>query len=345
MKKRVFERIAGKRLEFTELGFGTAMTGNLYENVSDETAQSALDAAWETGVRYFDTAPLYGLGLAETRMNRFLREKDRDSYVLSTKIGRLLEVCAPQDRTAIGKFFGVPNRREVYDFTYDGTMRSIDFSLERLGVDRIDLLFAHDLDIFNHGTWDALQPMLDQFMDGGYKALLELRDQGVIKAFGAGINEYEPAQWMLERGDFDIFLLAGRYTLLEQQALETFFPICEERGVGVVLGGPYNSGILATGPVEGAHFNYDLAPPHVLERVGAIQAVCERHGVKLIEAALRFPINHPVVLTVIPGAKTADHARQNKAFLDADLPKAFWDELMREGLMREDAPVPVANAA
>ncbi|MEO1399612.1 MAG: aldo/keto reductase, partial [Pseudomonadota bacterium] len=184
----------------------------------------------------------YGLGLAETRLNRFLRDKPCDEYVLSSKVGRLLKPCAPDERTAIGKFFEVPFRKEVYDFTYDGVMRSLEFSLERLGVSSIDILFAHDLDVFNHGSWEALQPLLDEFMDGGYKALVELRDQNVIKAFGAGINEYEPAQWLLERGDFDIFLLAGRYTLLEQEALETFLPMCEERGVGIVLGGPYNSG-------------------------------------------------------------------------------------------------------
>ena len=221
MKKRSFERLSGRRLEFTELGFGTAMTGNLFQAVDDDTAHAALEAAWDTGVRYFDTAPLYGLGLAETRLNRFLRSKPRDEYVLSTKVGRLLEPCRPEERTAIGKFFDVPNRREVYDFTHDGVLRSIEFSLERLGVDRIDLLFAHDLDVFNHGSWDALQVLLDQFMAGGYKALLRLRDEGVIAGFGAGINEWQPAQWMLERGDVDIFLRAGRYFNFERETLTT----------------------------------------------------------------------------------------------------------------------------
>lgn len=340
MDKRVFERLDGKAISLTELGFGTAMTGNLYEAVSDEAAHEALEAAWATGVRYYDTAPLYGLGLAETRLNRFLRDKPRDDYVLSSKVGRLLKPCPPGERTAIGKFFDVPNRREIYDFTYDGVMRSIEFSFERLGVDRIDILFGHDLDVFNHGSWDALQPLLDEFMAGGYKALLNLRDQNVIKAFGAGINDIEPAQWLLERGDFDIFLLAGRYTLLEQEALETFLPLCEARGVGIVLGGPYNSGILATGPVDGAHFNYDLAPQDVLDRVSKIEAVCARHGVQLIEAALQFPTTHPSVLTVIPGAKTADHSRQNYEILSASIPDQLWADLKAEGLMRADAPSP-----
>lgn len=204
-----WERLAGKGLDFSELGFGTAPLGNLYKAVSDEEARATLDAAWETGCRYYDTAPLYGLGLSETRLNFFLRGKNRDDYVLSTKVGRLLEVCEPDTRTGIGKFFDTPNRREIYDYTHDGVMRSVEMSLERLGVDRIDILFAHDLDIFNHGLQERLDIKLNELMESGYRALLSLRDQGVISAFGAGINEWQPAQWMAERGDFDIFLLAG----------------------------------------------------------------------------------------------------------------------------------------
>src|SRR5690606_3147530 len=186
MDIRHFDRIGNGGLDFTELGFGTAPLGNLYRAISDEEAHLVLEAAWETGSRYYDTAPLYGLGLSETRLNRFLRSKKRDDYVLSTKVGRLLKVCAPEERTGIGKFFDTPSRREVYDYTYDGVMRSFEASLERLGVDRIDILFAHDLDIFNHGSQEALQEKLDELMRSGYYALLSLRDQGVIKAFGAG---------------------------------------------------------------------------------------------------------------------------------------------------------------
>ncbi|MEX0346698.1 MAG: aldo/keto reductase, partial [Rhizobiaceae bacterium] len=286
------------------------------------------------------TAPLYGLGLSETRLNSFLRGKTRDDYVLSTKVGRLLEVCRPEERTGIGKFFDTPSRREVYDYTHDGVMRSVETSLERLGVDRIDILFAHDLDVFNHGTQQVLDDKLNELMSSGYKALVKLRDEGVISAFGAGINEWEPAQWMAERGDFDLFLLAGRYTLLEQEALTSFLPLCEQRGIGIVLGGPYNSGILATGAVDGAFYNYDPAPPEIMERVGKIEAVCRRHDVKLIEAALRFPLHHPSVVSTIPGGQSADQVFGNRSILDAEIPDALWSDLKAEGLMSEDAPTP-----
>jgi D-threo-aldose 1-dehydrogenase len=340
MKTRQFDRIGNGGIRFTELGFGTAPMANLYRAVSEEEADAALNAAWDVGSRYFDTAPLYGLGLAETRLNRFLRGKSRDEYVISTKVGRLLQVCPPDQRTGIGKFFDVPNRREIYDFTYDGVMRSLEASLERLGLDRVDILFAHDLDVFNHGTQGQLDHYLNEFMDGGYKALLSLREQGVIKAFGAGVNEWQPCQWLMERGDFDLFLLAGRYTLLEQEALETFLPLCAARGVGIVLGGPYNSGILATGPKPGAWFNYNPAPAHVLDKVARIEAVCTRHGVRLIEAALNFPLTHPAIVSLIPGGQVAAEVRSNLAILSTPIPAGLWAELKAEGLMRQDAPTP-----
>jgi len=340
MKTRHFDRLGNGGISFTELGFGTAPMANLYRAVSEPEAQGALEAAWETGCRYFDTAPLYGLGLAETRLNTFLRGRRRDDYVLSTKVGRLLQRCAPQERTGIGKFFDVPSRREVYDFTHDGVMRSFEASLERLGIDRVDILFAHDLDIFNHGTQERLDHYLSEFMAGGYHALLSLRDQGVIRAFGAGVNEWQPCQWLLERGDFDLFLLAGRYTLLEQESLASFLPLCEARGVGIVLGGPYNSGILATGPKPGAWYNYNPAPPDVLDRVARIEAVCTRHGVRLIEAALNFPLTHPAVVSLIPGGQVAAEVKANLDILSARIPAALWADLKREGLMRADAPTP-----
>ena len=241
LKSRHWDRTGNGGLTFTELGFGSAPVGNLYRAVADEEADAILGEAWETGVRYYDTAPLYGLGLAETRLNRFLRGRKRDDYVLSSKVGRLMKVSSPEQRTGIGKFFDTPTRREHYDYSHDGVMRSVEFSLERLGVDRIDILYVHDLDIFTHGSQSAMEARLQEFMQSGYAALLSLRDQGVIKAFGAGLNEWRPAQWLVEHGDFDLFLLAGRYTLLEQEALESFLPLCEERGIGIALGGPYLS--------------------------------------------------------------------------------------------------------
>ncbi|KGF70073.1 pyridoxal 4-dehydrogenase [Hoeflea sp. BAL378] len=340
MKTRHWDRLGHGGLTFTELGFGTAPLGNLYRAIGEEEADAVLSRAWDLGVRYFDTAPLYGLGLAETRMNRFLRGKPRGDYVLSTKIGRLLRRCeAGEERDCIGKFFDVPARKEVYDYSYDGVMRSLEASLERLGVDRIDILFAHDLDIFNHGSQQALDAKLDELMNGGYRALVELREQGVIAAFGAGVNEWQPCQWMAERGDFDLFLLAGRYTLLEQEALESFLPLAAERGIGIIIGGPYNSGILATGPKPGAFYNYDPAPQDILDRVARIEAVCDRHKVRMVDAAFQFPLGHPAVVSVIPGGQGVAEVEANLKAATAKIPAALWAELKSEGLMRADAPV------
>ena len=340
MKTRHWDRTGNGGLTFTELGFGTAPLGNLYRAISDDEAHAVLTKAWDLGVRYFDTAPLYGLGLAETRMNRFLRDKPCGDYVLSTKIGRLLRRCEPgEERTGEGKFFDVPTRREVYDYSYDGVMRSLEFSLERLGVDSIDILYAHDLDVFTHGSEAARDEKLAELMAGGYKALLALRDQGVIKAFGAGVNEWQACQWLTERGDFDLFLLAGRYTLLEQEALETFLPLAAQRGIGIVIGGPYNSGILATGPKPGAFYNYDPAPQAILDRVARIQAVCERHTVRMVDAAFQFPLRHPAVVSVIPGGQGVVEMDANAVAASAEIPSALWADLKAEGLMRQDAPV------
>jgi len=340
LKTRHWDRIGNGGLTFTELGFGTAPLGNLYRAISDDDAHAVLTKAWDLGVRYFDTAPLYGLGLAETRLNRFLRGKPRGDYVLSTKIGRLLRRCGPgKERTGEGKFFDVPARVEVYDYSYDGVMRSLEFSLERLGVDSIDILYAHDLDVFTHGSEAARDARLDELMAGGYKALMSLRDQGVIKAFGAGVNEWQSCQWLTERGDFDLFLLAGRYTLLEQEALETFLPLASERGIGIIIGGPYNSGILATGPKPGAFYNYDPAPQEILDRVARIEAVCKRHTVRMVDAAFQFPLRHPAVVSVIPGGQGVAEMEANAVAATAEIPPALWAELKAEGLMRQDAPV------
>lgn len=337
---RHFTTRSGVVLSFTELGMGTAPLGNLYRALDETTARRTLDAAWDVGCRFFDTAPLYGLGLSETRLNGFLRERERHSYILSSKVGRRLQVCRPEERTGIGKFFDTPARREVYDYSYDGVMRSVEDSLERLGVDRIDILFCHDVDIFTHGSKEASDRRIAEFMEGGYRALHALREQGAIAAFGAGVNEWQVCETMARAGDFDLFLLAGRYTLLEQEALDSFLPLCTARGIGIALGGPYNSGILATGPRPGAFYNYDPAPPAILERVARIERVCQAHGVRLIEAALRFPLAHPAVVSVIPGAQSPDEVRRNADVLGARIPAALWADLKAEGLLRPDAPVP-----
>jgi len=340
MKSRSFKAPSGATIKFTELGCGTAPLGNLYRAVSEEDAQATLNAAWKAGMRYYDTAPLYGLGLSETRLNHFLRGKKRKDYVLSTKVGRLLKVCPPSERTGIGKFFDTPSRVQVYDYSYDGVMRSLEASLERLGIDSIDVVYGHDLDVYTHGSEAARDHYVAEFMNGGYKALRQLRDQKVIKAFGAGINEWQVAETLTRQGDFDIFLLAGRYTLLEQEALQSFLPLTEERGIGIVLGGPYNSGILATGPKPGAWYNYFKAPKEILNRVKKIEAVCAAHKVKLPQAALRFPLTHPSVVSVIPGAQNPKEVQLNVKTMDVKIPKSLWADLKAQGLLRQDAPVP-----
>jgi len=340
MKKRKFKTHSGGELQFTELGFGAAPLGNLYRPLTEKEARATLDAAWSAGCRYYDTAPLYGLGLSETRLNGFLRAKPRDSYLISTKIGRLLELCAPKDRSRQGAFFETPSRRERFDYSYDGVMRSLEFSLERLGLDHIDIVYAHDVDVYTHGSKEASDASIKQLMEGGYKALLALRESGAIKAFGAGINEWQVAEHLARAGDFDMFLLAGRYTLLEQEALQSFLPFCVKNNIGVVIGGPFNSGILATGPKPGAFYNYAPAQPEVLERVARIQAICKAHGVKLAEAALRFPLSHPAIVSVIPGAQKPSEVARNAEMVGAKIPAAVWRDLKAAGLMRADAPTP-----
>jgi D-threo-aldose 1-dehydrogenase len=340
MKKRNFKAPSGANLTITELGFGAAPLGNLYHAITEDAAQATLAAAWKQGIRYFDTAPLYGLGLSETRLNHFLRDKKRKDYVISTKIGRLLEVCPANQRTGIGKFFNTPSRREVFDYSYDGVMRSLEFSLERLGVDSIDIVFAHDCDVFTHGSEAKRDVHVQTLMTGGYKALSKLRDQKVIKAIGAGVNEWQVCETLAKQGEFDLFLLAGRYTLLEQAALESFLPLCEQRGIGIILGGPYNSGILATGARPGAFYNYDPAPKAILDRVRQIEKICKAHKVKLPEAALRFPLHHPAVVSVIPGAVSPQQVSLNVKTLSAKIPKALWRELKAQGLMDARAATP-----
>lgn len=338
MRARRWDRLGNGGLSFTELSLGTAPLGGLFHAVSERDAEAAMEAAWAAGIRAYDTAPLYGFGLAETRLGRFLRGKPRGEYTLTTKVGRLLSPCPPERRSGVGKWFGTPSRREVYDYSFDGVMRSVEHSLERLGADRIDALLVHDIDVPNHGSRPAVDAKVDQLMAGGYHALERLRGEGVIAAFGAGVNEWEVCERLALRGDFDLFLLAGRYTLLEQEALASFLPLCEARGIGVVIGGAFNSGILATGAREGATYDYEPAPAAVLERVRRIERVCAAHGVQLIDAALRFPLLHPAVVTVAIGVADAGQAERAARSVSADVPPALWADLKAEGLMRRDAP-------
>src|SRR5271156_6511982 len=337
---RKFITRGGVELQFTELGFGGAPLGNLYRPMTEREARVTLEAVWAAGCRYFDTAPLYGLGLSETRLNGLLRPKPRGSYLISTKVGRLLELCEPQKRSGQGAFFETPSRRERFDYSYDGVMRSLEFSLERLGLDQIDIVYGHDVDVVTHGSKEASDARIKEFMSGGYRALDKLRASGAIKAIGAGINEWEVAETLTRAGDFDVFLLAGRYTLLEQEALTSFLPQCSERGIGVVVGGPFNSGILATGVKADAHYNYGPAPEEGKDRVRRIQQICKSFKIKLPEAALRFPLGHPAVVSVIAGAQRASEAKRNAVMMSAKPPAALWRALKAEKLVREDAPTP-----
>ena len=332
LARRQWDRRGTGGLSFTELGFGAAPLGNLFRAISEAEAQAVLQAAWDAGVRYFDTAPLYGLGLSETRINHFLRGKPRGDYVISTKVGRLLSPVPPGLGDGTGKWIDVPSRMERFDYSHDGVLRSLETSLERLGLDRVDLLYVHDLDIFTHGSEAAKQARLDDFMAGGSRALVRLRDEGLIAGFGAGVNEWEPCDWLLDRGDFDIFLLAGRFTLLEQGALG-FMDKAASQGVGVVIGGPYNSGVLATGPRPGAHYNYAPAPQTVLDRVARLQALCEGHGIRLVDAAFRFPLLHPATVSVIPGGQGQAEMASNSRAAATSLPVSLWQALADDGLI------------
>ena len=318
------------------VGFGGAPLGNLFEPIPEAAAVATVAAAYDAGIRYFDTAPLYGRGLSERRIGQALAGRPRASFGISTKVGRLLRPAA--GRPTDGAYVDVPAFEIEYDYSEDGARRSLEASLERLGLDRVDMLLIHDIDRWTHG--DAQPARFREAMAGAYRALRRLRAEGVVSAIGVGVNEWEVCQQAAEAGDFDGFLLAGRYTLLEQEALRSFLPLCERRGLFVIVGGPLNSGILATGAVEGARYNYRPAPPEILARVARIDAVCRRHDVPLAAAALQFPLAHPAVRSVIPGARSADEVRQNLALLRVPIPPGLWQDLFAEGLLHPDAPTP-----
>ncbi|HEX3208828.1 MAG TPA: aldo/keto reductase [Geminicoccaceae bacterium] len=332
-------RLGKAGVEVTIMGFGGAPLGNLFQALSEADSLATVRACYDAGIRYFDTAPLYGYGLGEHRLGEALRGRDRDTFVLSTKIGRLLRPGDPRTLDH-GPFRDALPFAEVYDYSYDGVMRSVEDSLQRLGMHRIDILLAHDLDVWTHRSESARQQRVGEFMAGGYKAMARLREQGAVRAIGAGLNETAACQDLAERGDFDCFLLAGRYTLLEQAPLDKFLPLCEQRRIGLIIGGVYNTGILATGAVEGAYFQYAPAPPEIMERVRKIEAVCARHRVRLPTAALQFPLGHPAVATVIPGTRAPSEVAQNLEIFAPTVPADFWAELKQQGLLRKDAPTP-----
>lgn len=327
-------------IHLTKMGFGGAPLGNMFTKIADDAAQAALQRAFDHGIRYFDTAPFYGLGLSEQRFGEAIKRFGRGHIELSTKIGRLLLDCAPGEETPFN-FVDVPRKRIVFDYTYDGVMNSYESSKSRLDVNNVDILLVHDVCAFSHGSQEISDQKVRELFDGGgYRALTELRDAGEITAIGAGVNEWQVCEKLLGLGDFDCFLLAGRYTLLEQEALDSFLPLCEKRDVGIILGGPYNSGILATGAVEGAMYNYEIAPESVLERVRKMEAVCASHDTPLIAAALQFVLGHPSVKTVVPGTISVAQIDTSVELLERKIPQGLWSDLRNEGLIHPEAPLP-----
>ena len=335
-------QIGNTDLWIDTLGFGCASIGNLYHEISNDDARELLDSALAAGFGYFDTAPHYGQGLSERRLGDALRGEQHKDCVISTKVGRLLKPAgyAPERHGFLSPMpFDID-----YDYSYDGIMRSFEHSLQRLGLDHIDILYMHDIGAATHG--DLNESYFPVAMDGGYKAMDSLKEQGLVKAIGLGVNEYEVCEQALEYGDWDCFLLAGRYTLLEQDALTSFLPKCEQRGCSIIIGGAYNSGILATG-VSGMlsggatpYYNYEPAPGSIIERVKKIERVCDDFGVTLAAAALQFPMAHSSVASVIPGLGSKSRIEKTIVLFEQSIPNGFWGALKDQALLRSDAPTP-----
>ena len=325
-------------LKVTTLGFGGAPLGDLYAHLDEASAVETVETALASGINLIDTSPLYGHGLSEHRIGAALRRSGRRDVVISTKVGRVAEPFTGCGNGS-GYLGGLPHALR-FDYSYDGAMRSLEQSALRLGVDRIDVVLIHDVDVWTHGE-GAIESRFAEAMDGAYRALDELRAAGAVKAIGVGVNEAQMCERFARAGDFDTMLLAGRYSLLEQPGLASFMPLAQQKGIDLMLGGVFNSGILATGPVAGAKYNYQPAPPQILARVAAIEAVCARHGVPLRRAALQFPLGHPAVASLVMGAVKPEEVVDQVAELSAPVPAALWTELKTEGLLGADVPVPV----
>jgi D-threo-aldose 1-dehydrogenase len=318
----------------SELSFGAAGIGNLYSVVTDDMARAAVDVAWEQGIRYFDTAPHYGLGLSERRLGAALRQRPRGEYTVSTKVGRILEPVGGVDGDDLAEGFAVPaTHRRRWDFSAPGIARSLAGSLERTGLDRIDVVYLHDPDAH-----------VEQALREAYPALERLRAEGVVGAIGVGMNQAAALARFVRETDVDVVLLAGRYTLLDQRGLEELLPASSYRGVSVVAGGVFNSGLLAD-PRSDATFDYTQVSPEVLARAVRMRHVCERHGVPLRAAALRFPFGHPAVAGVLLGCRSAAEVRDAVAMARATVPSVLWDDLRAAGLLAEHVPVPVSDPA
>jgi D-threo-aldose 1-dehydrogenase len=340
-RSKMPRRLLGRTgLEVSTLGFGGAPLGDLYQKLDDAAAIAAVERALALGVNLVDTSPLYGRGLSEHRCGTAIRRVPRDQVVLCTKVGRWMDPFhAPGDGS---RYVGGQPHRALVDYSYDGTLRSVEQSLLRLGTDRLDLLLIHDVDIWTHGV-DAIEDRFSEAMNGAYVALERLRGEGVVAGIGIGVNEAEMCVRFAQAGSFDIMLLAGRYSLLEQPALAHFLPLAQSQGIGVLLGGVFNSGILATGAIAGAKYNYRDAPPEILTKVARIERVCAAHGVALPTAALHFALGHPAVASLVLGAQTPQEVEANVAGLSRVVPAALWTDLKAEHLLDAEAPVPMAR--
>ncbi len=337
-------RVGTTELEIPVLGLGTCPLGGVYAAIDEPTARATYEAAWDEGIRLYDTAPWYGLGQAEHRTGRALYERSRDTYILTTKVGRVLR--APRDRAAFvpPAWQGPLSFEPHHIFTYDAILRSYEDSLQRLGINQVDALYIHDLDSGYFRTPEALDAKLRELdQGGGYRALEELKRAGEIKAIGAGINERGMIRRFLANADLDVFLVASRYTLLEQEIYSDEIREAGKRGASIVVGGAFSSGILATGLIDGAKYEYGAVPENVVERVRRLSAIASDHGVALAAAALQFPLAAPEVASVVFGAVTPEEIRANVGHFVAPIPAAFWSELHGEGLIAESVPIPSEN--
>ena len=322
--------VARSALRLTELSLGCAQLGNLYRAITDEQARATVDAAWEQGIRYFDTAPHYGLGLSERRLGAALAGRPRSEYVLSTKVGRRLEPLSPAGQLDDEGFDVKATHRRVWDFSRDGVLRSLEESLQRLGVDGVDIVYLHDPDAHRR-----------EVLETAYPALEDLRGEGVVSAIGAGMNQTAMLADFARHTDMDVLMLAGRYTLLEQSALDDLLPVCERRGIGIVAAGVFNSGLLARrAPPDAVRYDYVGAPQALVLRARRMAQICERHGTSLPAAALAFPLAHPAVVSVCVGARSPEQIERNVGLHRSGVPAAVWSDLKEQGLLRSDAPVP-----
>ena len=331
--------------QLTTLGMGCAPIGSWYRHVSDADARSAIDTAWAAGIRLFDTAPFYGYTLSEHRLGEAMRERPRSEWLLSTKVGRMmrpLQSLRAPGAALVNDWIDPLPFEPVFDYSAAAIRRSIEDSLQRMGVQHIDIALVHDIGTFTHGEQNA-HHWQQLTAGGGFRELEAMRREGLVGAIGLGVNEWPVILEAMQHTDLDCCLLAGRYTLLEQGSLDPFLAECVKRQVGVIVGGPFNSGVLVSGPAKGALYNYAVAEGSVLERAAALASACAEFGVPLAAAALQFPLAHPAVVSCIPGGRTATELRQIVDWLQRPIPAGLWALLRERGLIDAAAPVPGAR--